>query len=177
MTSKALRSRFNREQVDSALLAFAAAGENASQACRLLGEQGIEVKPATLRTWAEKRHRDRYLELCDQHSAVLDRVLVQRTRAIALRASEVERLAIDKTEEELNAGTAKDASASARNMAVVKGIATDKTLTLTGRPAQIVEHRDVSDLIAKLEKLGIVKRPQAAIDGEAEELPAKDDES
>jgi hypothetical protein len=90
--------------------------------------------------------RDSYLEIHDRHGRRLDQILAQRTQEIALRESDVERLAIDETEKELKAGTVKDASAAARNMSVVKGVATDKLLTLTGRPVSIVEHRSAEDI-------------------------------
>jgi hypothetical protein len=164
MSTQVTRSNYGPEQIDKALLAYAACGANAAKACRLLKERGIGVHPKTLTQWAEGRYADRYMEIHAKHGQQLDRVLAQETRDIALRASQVERLAVDETEKELKAGTVKDASAAARNMAVVKGVATDKLLTLTGRPAQIVEHRSAQDLVKKLEALGVV-------DSTAEEEP------
>jgi hypothetical protein len=168
--SKYSTNKHSPEDIDAALLAFAATGGNASRASRLLKERGIDVSTSTVTKWAERTYPDRYMQIAATHGAELDRVLAEQARGIAMRASEVERLAIDNTEEALKAGEVKDPSAVARNMSVTKGIAVDKTLVLTGRPAQIVEHRSAADLIKKLEKLGIVD--STAVEEEHEELEA-----
>jgi hypothetical protein len=103
----------------------------------------------------------------------LEALLTDTTRIQALEAAQVSLKAIKAAEWQLYNGTAKDPAAVARNLATVAGISTDKFLALTGRPSQIVEHRDSRDLVKSLAAMA----PNVfAIDGTAEEIDQVADE-
>ena len=157
--------RYTHEQVDRGLLAVAACAGNSAEASRRLGDQGLEIPARTLRAWRCETYPERYVELANAHGHEIEEILVARTREVSLKAAEAELLAIDKTVEELEAGNARDPSASARNLATVRGIGTDKLALLTGRPTHRVEQRTSDDIMDRLRKYGMV------VDGTAEEIP------
>lgn len=70
----------------------------------------------------------------------------------------------------LKADASKNAQAfsnAAKNAALVLGIATDKKLTLEGRPTVITEHRDAEDILKALSTVA----PGLVIDSTADEIP------
>jgi hypothetical protein len=149
--TRRIERTYTPEQVDRALLELAITGSSVA-ARRRLAAQGLEVSdPHVARVEAGPLpgplHGDR-----EPPRRKVEDVIVQQARELALKAAEVERKALDKQLKALD-GTVKDASASARNAAVVKGVNVDKLLTLSGRPSKVVEHRQADDLIRKLKTI------------------------
>jgi hypothetical protein len=88
--------------------------------------------------------------LTPEEQRQVELILTDTTRLTALEAQKVTYKAVKHAEMLLDQGKAKDPSAVARNLATVAGIATDKTLALTGRPSQIIEHRDTTEIVKAL---------------------------
>jgi hypothetical protein len=127
---------YTPEQVDQALMTLLAIG-NSVKAAEVIEDQfGFEIPAKTLRDWRRTRH-DRYFELARKHGEELETKAIDTKRALLPLLADGIALGVEKTIEELEAGDAKDPSASARNLAVISGIETRDLLTLTGRPNSI----------------------------------------
>jgi hypothetical protein len=155
MESDARSRKYTPEQVEKALLELALVGGNSGEASRRLEGVGIKVSARLLRLWRSGLHAKRYGQLAQEHARQVEETIVQEARETAILAAEVERLALAKTLEQLEAGEIRDAAAVARNASTVKGINVDKLLTLSGRPNQIVEHGNPDELLAQLIRDGI----------------------
>lgn len=157
--SATLTKRYSREEIDHALLQLYLVGGNTWRVADQLG-----IPDRTLRDWLV-RHADRYEELAQKHGPKLEQQVVRQLEQNVIHAGEATRQAIAKSLEQLEAGEAKDPAATARNLATVQGIAVDKMLTLTGRPAQITEHRDTAQIMRALKQTA----PNLFIEGTAED--------
>lgn len=152
---------YTDQERDQAMLVLALNGGNSVRAREALTDSGIEVTDRTLRRW---RASDRYAVIQREHAPRLEREVVGTALEVIQRGWHVAQKGLDKAEEQLDADEAKDPAAVARNVATVVGIATDKYLILTGRPAQITESRDAASLLRALQAKGI-------IEGTAQEIP------
>lgn len=157
------RHDYTPAEIDQALMALISFGSSTKAAAALDEAFGFDVPPSTLRNW-RYLHADRYHELLRQHGTELEQKAVDAKRALLPLLAEGIALGVNKTIDELEAGDAKDPSASARNLAVISGIETRDLMLLTDRPT---ERRDVvtpEDLYRKL-------REALSLPGEAEEIP------
>lgn len=127
----------------------------------------LGIPRQTIDYWI-KHHQDQYRELHDKHKTQIEDDAARRMRDKLLLADQVETAAIELEHQRILNGEVKDAAASARNMATVKGINADKLLTMTGRPAQITEHRNTDEILAKLKQYGLT------VDSSAEEIQDAD---
>jgi hypothetical protein len=67
----------------------------------------------------------------------------------------------------------KDLGQTLRNVAGSQSTAVDKTLSLSGRPSQITEHRSAAELLERLEKMGALRRPGHDAEATATEIAAE----
>ena len=167
-----MASPFSEEDLTTALMSLVAWAGNASAAARYLkSEKGISVSVATLCDW-KVRHGERYDELREKYQAQLEGNLAHELRDCARLAVEVERLALEKTRERLEAGKERDPSRAAANLAMVAAKSTDKLMTLTARPTQITENRDATEILRSLVARGVLtlpdEEPPKEIEGSAE---------
>lgn len=150
---------------------LAAHNGNAAEASKSLkSDHGMNVTPASLRTWRNSGMREEYerivADLPDATSAVINETL-----ETARLAAQAERLAIERTLNELQAGTCKDPARAARDLSHIKSLNVEKYLTLTGRPTQIVEVNP-DQALAQLLRDGVFL-PAAADEEATFELPAE----
>lgn len=152
---------YTPEQVDKALMAFVTFGSAKTAAAAVEEAFGFTVPPSTLRSW-KYVHAERYAELVRLHGEELERKAVDAKRALLPLLEHGIAVGVEKTIDELEAGQAKDPSASARNLAVVSGIQTRDLMLLTDRPTERREVTSPEDLYRKL---------SAILGGEEEEIP------
>jgi hypothetical protein len=165
-------TKYTAEQVDSALLVMATYGGNAAKAARALKLDGMGITRQSLRLWRDRYPR-RYAAIEREHAKKIEAVIVRKARANVLRLSDVEELALEKAQEELENGKVKDASTTLRNIAVAKGINISKILELEGRPTHhVVEHLDATEILRAIAARVTVLDAQQVIEGEAEEEAA-----
>jgi hypothetical protein len=154
---------YTPEQVERGLMALVVLGSSTRAHEALKEEFGLVIPAVTLRSW-RKVHHDRYFEILRKHGPELEQKAVDTKRALLPLVAEGIALGVEKTIEELEAGEAKDPSASARNLAVISGIETRDLLTLTGRPTEIRRTLGLDDLYRKLrETLGDEEIPDAEV--------------
>lgn len=163
------RLTFPDDAVDTALALLALNGGNKAQTVRELQAYGAEyqdddlarVTRHNLANWTDQ-YPDRYRYHVTESAQAVEKRLVENQREVASIAASGVRLAVEVEIDRLQSGQVKDASASARNLATVMGIATSKVLELTGRPTTIIEHRRPEDVVNRLSKI---------IEASAEEIP------
>lgn len=159
------RRQFSHEEKRQMLALMVACGGSATRASEMLREQGVDVGPATLRSW--KRYmRDDYERIHADLAPKLEKQIETALRETAMRAAEVERKAIDQAEQKLERGTDYDPAKTAVNMAKIKASALDRLLTITGRPAAIIEHRTPEQLVRSL----VAQRVLEIVPEDVEEL-------
>ena len=164
----------NDFDVESALTAMIVC-PTLDDAVEVLAAQGMTVSAAKLEVFRSGNieHgtiRERYEKRREELAPMLEGILANDMLDTARRSEIVINFAIEKTEELLRDGRVADPSKVARDLSQVRTQAIDKRLAMQGRPTQIVETRDVSQILRALESLGVVRlESENAIDGTAEE--------
>jgi len=144
-----IKSRsYTMEQVDGALLALCVNGGNSIQTAKQLKERGMDVASSTLREWKLYDYPKRYAQIHSQHFSALEDTLVRNERELALAASQASLKAVQKASEQIDQGI-QDPARAAQALATTAGIATDKLLTLTGRPTATIQHVDSEAILRK----------------------------
>ena len=139
-------------------------------AVEVLAEQGKTVTVDTLRVWRDRdpiiseRYQKRRVELAPQLETRFANDLLDNARRAVLVTS----LAIEKTRELLIAGEVRDPSRVARDLAQVTAQSIDKRHAIQGKPSQIVEQRDVAEIVRALASMGVLRVDEAV---EAAETP------
>ena len=154
---------YPQDVVDKCLITLVSCNGNKQATLRLLKEDGITITDKTLTDWVRRKHADRYQEIREGRAAAQERLLARNMLDVAGHALEAEDLAITKAQERLEANEETDPARAALNLARTKQIAIDKMLTLTGRPQQITESRDVTEVARALVALGVLKPPDQPI--------------
>lgn len=142
-------------------MAMIAWAGNASAASRYLkSEKDILISPHVLTGW-KTLHAARYDELREKYSGQLEANLAHELREVARLGVEVQRVALEKAQARLVANEEHDPSRAAANAARVTQSATDKLLSLTGRPTQITETRNLQEILRSLAARGVIEIPEA----------------
>jgi hypothetical protein len=192
MTKSVGARDYTPTEVDAALTTLAYYGGNAARAAAELG-----IPHSTLKLWRAHSHRDRYLEIAEREGPRLEQIAAQQAREVILRAGEAEHSLLDilnarmadesapepqrddfpnetlyllAYEQWLKRGSSKELSELAgtlQRVTTAKGINGTKLLELTGRPTQIVEHRD-----PKQAAQALARRLGVTIESTATEIPA-----
>lgn len=148
--------------VERALAAMVAYPDLA-QASSYLEEQGYQANVDTLRTMRDVQFRDRFEKVRESLAPRIEASLANDFLDNARMASEVERLAVERTRQLLGEGKIADPSRVARDLSQVKTQSVDKRLALQGRPTQITEHRDPREIIRALEAMKVVQTVDATV--------------
>ena len=100
---------------------------------------------------------DRVQEIRQEHAPRLEALLADDMLDNARLAGFAERIALEATIDRLQTGKANDPSRVARDISQVKTQSIDKRLALQGRPSQVIETRDVAELVRALVGLGVAE--------------------
>lgn len=150
---------YSQKEIDLCLQALVAWAGNSPAAVRYLtsiAEPGQRVPSyATLLEWSRTKHWERYEQIREEMSSLRERTIVNDMRDAAGEAIEVQRIAVEKAKERLEAGKDDDPGRTAANLARTASANTDKLLSLSGRPTQITESRDAAQVLRSL----IAKHP------------------
>jgi hypothetical protein len=155
------RKLYSQQEITEALTAMVAFAGNAHETERFLKSEGKRAPSwMTLLKWSRTTHFEEYNRIRDQVAALLEADLAGEYRDIARMAVQAERIAVQKATERLESGEDQDPARSAANLATVAQKSTDKLLSLTGRPQQITEHRDITAIIRSLVAKGVASLPE-----------------
>lgn len=112
--------------------------------------------------------RERYEKRRNELAPMLEGEFANDMLDTGRRAALATRLAVEKTIEMFEAGQVRDPSRVGRDLSQISSQMVEKRLSLQGRPTQIVEHRDVNEIVRALQGMGVLQ--VEAIDSTAEEL-------
>ena len=151
---------YTQEDIDDALTAMIAFAGNSNEAVRYLEAQGINAPTQqTLWRWARTTHWQRYEELRETVAQRRENTLANNYLDAAHAATEVAMMAVEAARGRLESGKDEDPGRTAANLARVAQSATDKRLSLQGRPTQITETRDLGAILRSLAAKGIIQVP------------------
>lgn len=155
---------YSQQEIDRALTALVAWSGNCAAAVRHLesiAEPGQRVPhQMTLLEWSRTTHWERYEQIREQWASKVEQTVANDMRDAAREAIEVQRLAVEKARERLERDRDDDPARSAANLARVAQSNTDKLLSLTGRPTQITETRNVNEILRSLVAKGVLQLPE-----------------
>jgi hypothetical protein len=103
------------------------------------------------------RDRERFEKRREELAPIIERRFASNLLDNAQRAVAAIGVAVERTQELLDAGKVADPSRVARDLSQVVTQSIDKRLAIQGRPTQITEHRDVGDIIRKLQSIGVIE--------------------
>ncbi len=130
--------------------------DTTDDAIAMLQVEGLGADAVTLRN-IRSEHRRRIEERRDELAPALEGILANDLLDTARRAAVITSLALERAQEKLERGLVEDPARVARDVAQVASQAIEKRLAIQGRPTQIVEHRDVAEIVRALEALGVVE--------------------
>lgn len=155
-----LQTRYSPEQVEGALMAMTIYG-SVSKVAEITG-----VNIHTLRSWCDKVHRERYLELRRDYAPKVHARLAVQYEDAAAEAIEKARQGI----ELIDPSTTKAGELPKLVQALVTSaaISTDKARISRDMPTAIVQKQDATELLDSLSR----SAPGAIVEGTAEEITA-----
>ena len=157
-------SHYTEEEIYRGLAEVALCAGNTHRAARQLSAQGMAIPRGTLEKWANRQHVDRYARVREELLPKIHAQIAADCEELAALGAQLERETLEKYREELPNLRASEAASAVRNIATSKAINVDKATLLRNRPTQIVEHRDASELIRKLEAVGVIEGSVSEID-------------
>jgi hypothetical protein len=168
------------EELTTGLMALAAWAGDCNAASRYLkAEKGMSVSPTVLKGWKVK-HAPRYDKLREDLQSQLEQSLGHEMREVAAHATLGTREAVEAARKKIRKGEEADPARAAANLARVAQSQVDKLMTLTSRPQQHRDTRDVLEVVRGLVNMGVLvgaveKEPVQIEDGEAEEWTSETD--
>lgn len=163
---------YDEETIRAGLTQVALAAGNDQEASDRLKELGTPVPRTTLQRWAEK-HSDRLDEIRAEVIPQIHRRLARRNEDLADRYAALEQQMIDRLTDELPNLKPSELSTATKNLAVSKGIASEKALLLRGQPTSITKPTGADELLRKLASLlNIDSDAEEITDAEVVEVPA-----
>lgn len=160
---------YTQEEIDDALTALIAYAGNANGAIRYLESVGKRAPISqTLLAWSRTKHWERYEELREKVAARNESTLANNYLDAARFATETAMLAVQKARDRLEKNQDDDPARTAANLARVAQASTDKRLALQGRPTQITENRNVTEMVRSLVARGVLALPEETETTEAE---------
>lgn len=171
MTERKPKRRWTQQDIEKCLHVLAWENGSAIRSMPIIKEQfGISVPKATLVTWKNRLHRDRYHQIREEVIPKIRARAAESAMSLAEEQAEVSAQILARIKEELPEIPARDLAGALRNVETSKAINLDKHQVLTGAPTSVVEHRSLRDLIQGLEKRGVVRIQDAEV-VEHDELP------
>ncbi len=182
--STAVAKRYTEEEIERGLTQMALCGGNRRLAAERLEQMGHPIPPDTLRNWAEHRRPDRYAKICAEQAPALAQRIAAEAEGFALELAEAEKATLEVYMRGLHTIKASDAAGALRNITTSKSLNVDRISSpLRGRPNVVIEHREVSELVLKLEQAGVLEgtaveiEPAALTEVVADQLQAQPDPS
>lgn len=155
---------YTEAEITEGLMAVIAWAGNCAAAERALKAEGkLDVAGGTLQRWIKGPHADRYAEMREKYADQLEARLVQEYRDNTGLALSVQRLALEKAQERLESGKDQDPARTAANAATVADKNVRNMLSLSGRPTQIREDRNLDQVLRSLMAKGVLALPEGEV--------------
>jgi hypothetical protein len=155
--TKPTRPSYTDAEVRKALEIHAAVSGRQDLVAKLLKDEELDIKVATVRDWATRRKRDLYQDIRQGIVTTIRTTAADRYKAVTDLALDVMDEALKQTADALKRGELqpKDLPKVAQNAAVTAGIGTDKSQLLDGQPTEIVTGGNPLDSVRELASMGI----------------------
>jgi hypothetical protein len=161
--------RYDREAITKALTVLVFCNGNAKMAVRKLDDMDLEAPTeATLRHWRES-HADIYEDAKSRHTELF----TEEADDLVRDAVTFQQRAVRKLNDSLDEMDPKDVSNAGRNVAVMMGLAFDKSQLAKGQPTARIEIQDAGKILEELGKLHALAteaQPSHDVDSDAEEV-------
>jgi hypothetical protein len=161
--------RYDRETITKALTVLVFCNGNAKMAKRKLAEMDLEAPTeATLRNWRDS-HADIYEDAKSRHTELF----TEEADDLVRDAVTFQQRAVRKLNDSLDEMDPKDVSNAGRNVAVMMGLAFDKSQLAKGQPTARIEIQDAGKILEELNKLHALAteaQPSHHIDGTADDI-------
>jgi len=170
-------SNYTSAEVTEGLTVLALCAGNSRRAERELEARGRRIPYKTLQAWKARIYATEYEDLCEREIPRQYAEIAQRCKDVALEASEVEMILLDRMRTEAQEIPARELAGAVRNVSTTKGINLTQAGAADQRPTVI---REVHDLAATVRALGkwmpeLKDNPLAqAIDSTAVEVDTPD---
>lgn len=151
-------------------LSVIAATPTLEEASERLQEHGTTVSPEKLAVFARK-YPDRLAAAQAQVAPRVEALAAGKMLDVTHLALAATEAAVVRTQERLADGVVSDPSKVARDLADVTAKMVDKRLALQGRPTQIVENRDVGEIVNALVAMKVATRVDAETTAEEIAMP------
>ena len=156
-----MSNAYTEAEITEALMALVATASNASAAERWLKSQGKRTPVSkTLTEWSRTTYLERFNELREKYRDKLEADLAHSMRDAARAATAATLEAVEAARQGIRNKTEKDPARAAANLARVAQSQTDKLLSLTGRPTQITETRNLEQIMRSLVAKGVLTLPE-----------------
>lgn len=154
---KSLR-RHPPKRIDEGLLALLLTGSSVTAA------EQTGIPEQTLRDW-RYRYGKRHAELAKKYGPQLEAEAIASLQEVAIAATRGTLKAVEVATRDIEGS--KDPAATARNLATVVGITTEKALLLQGKPTSVTDNVGTRDILKALGQ----RVPGLVVEGTAEEIP------
>lgn len=146
------RKDYTDAEVEAGLVALALCSGHRERAAVLVKQEGLDIPPETIRSWATKSRVEDYARIREQVAPRLQAELAEVHMALADGAATLEAKTINRLDERLTQGDVedKDLANILKSTAVAGGIHVEKAQLLKNLPTQIVK-RDASEVLQELQ--------------------------
>lgn len=168
VTENGQRLQFSEREVEIVLKALALNGGRHVPTSEFVNEQGIAISQTSVKAWRDKQFPRLYLRLRRELSRDIGEDIAGKAMERALQADAAEQLYIEAASNKVDQVEPNHLAKNALALANAKSQNIEKAQLLRHEPTEIVETRDIGDLVGVLERLGVVEKPkQVAIEHEA----------
>ncbi len=170
VTERGATLRHTEAEVDLALRLLALSGGELTQTSKQLKAEGISITRQSLRKWRDVCFPRRYHMVRQELGRDVGEEMAGRAMERALQADEAQSRYIEEAIKKLDQVEPEHlAKKNALALAQAMGISVEKAQLLRDRPTEIKEVRSVDENIAILERLGVLKRTDEAINAQVVE--------
>ena len=148
---------YTPETVELALSTAAALNGNRRRTKEALEQEGVKIPERTIRTWIEKTHRERYLEIREEGLPALKAKMAEQLERIVLQGSELQAEVLNRITSNLDDLEPKDMGKTFQQVSIGTGIASQRAGELRGDASVVLHTTDVDGTIAGLKRLGLVQ--------------------
>lgn len=168
VSERGKKLKFTESEVDAALKLLIANGGNSKITASQLEEEGLPISRETLEWWRDNSFPRLYMRLRKEMGREVGERIAGKALELAEQTSEAEEIYLKAAMDRVDEVEPNHLAKNVAQLANAKATNIEKAQTLRHEPNEIVETRDLGDLVNVLERLNVVESDD--IEGEAEEI-------
>lgn len=166
VTERGKRIARTEDEVKAALRLLVLNGGEVRRTSKQLRDEGLPVKEQTLGWWRDRSFPRLYMQIRKEMGAEVSEKIAGNALERALEADHAEKLYLQEAANKVGEVSPDHIAKNAAALANAKAANIERAQTLRHEPNQIVETRDMGELVGVLERLGVAERSDEAIDAE-----------